>query len=94
MHDPVPKQGAYVQAVVRGHANYFGVPGNARSITAFRTAVIRIWRRTLSRRSQKGYVPWRRMTRIASRWVPLVRLRYQDPDGHLRVITQGKSAVR
>jgi len=94
MHDPVPVQGAYVQAVVRGHTNYFGVPGNSRSISAFRTAVIRIWRRTLSRRSQKGYVPWRRMAQFATRWVPPAHVRYKNPDGHLHVITQGKSPVR
>jgi RNA-directed DNA polymerase len=94
MHDPVPVQGAYVQAVVRGHANYYGVPGNAHSITAFRTAVIRIWRRILSRRSQKGNIPWKRMVRLVTRWVPPVRVRYKDPDGHLRVITQGRSPVR
>jgi RNA-directed DNA polymerase len=94
MHDPVPAQGAYVQAVVRGHANYFGVPGNARAITAFRLAVTQVWRRMLSRRSQKGHVTWKRMARLEARWVPPVRLRYQNPDGHLHVITQGKSPVR
>jgi hypothetical protein len=94
MHDPVPDQGRYVQAVVRGHANYCGIPGNAWSITAFRTAVIRIWRRTLSRRSQKGLIGWKRMVRLVASWVPNVRLRYLDPDGHLRVMTQGKSPVR
>lgn len=87
MHDPVPEQGRYVQAVVRGHANYYGVPGNARAITAFRSEVIRIWRRTLSRRSQKGFIAWRRMARLVASWVPHVRLRYLDPDGHLRVTT-------
>jgi hypothetical protein len=94
MHDPVPEQGRYVRAVVRGHANHYGVPGNSRAITAFRTAVIRIWRRTLSRRSQKGLIGWKRMARLVASWVPHVRLRYLDPDGHLRVMTQGKSPVR
>jgi RNA-directed DNA polymerase len=94
MHDPVPEQGRYVQAVTRGHANYYGVPGNSRAITAFRTAVIRIWRRTLSRRSQKGLIDWKRMARLVVSWVPNVRLRYLDPDGHLRVMTQGRSPVR
>ncbi len=27
-------------------------------------------------------------------WAPFARVRYKDPDGHLRVITQGKSPVR
>jgi RNA-directed DNA polymerase len=94
MHDPVSEQGRYVRAVVRGHANYYGVPGNSRAIFVFRNAVICIWRRTISRRSQKGYVAWNRMERLVARWVPNVRLRYLDPDGHLRVMTQGKSPVR
>jgi RNA-directed DNA polymerase len=94
MHEPVAEQGRYVRAVVQGHANYYGVPGNSRAISVFRNAVICIWRRTLSRRSQKGYVAWKRMKRLVARWVPNVRLRYLDPDGHLRVMTQGKSPVR
>jgi len=56
--------------------------------------VIRIWRRLLSRRSQKARLSWKRMAQLVRRWVPLVRLRYVDPDGHLRVMTQGKSPVR
>jgi hypothetical protein len=94
MHDPVPEQGRYLSAVVRGHANYYGVPGNSRAITNFRTAAIRIWRRTLSRRSQKGRINWKRMVRLVAKWIPNVRVRYLDPDGHLRVMTQGKSPVR
>ena len=94
MHRSVPEQGRYVQAVVRGHANYYGVPGNSRAISAFRLGVIRIWRRLLSRRSQKARLSWKRMAQLVRRWVPLVRLRYVDPDGHLRVMTQGKSPVR
>ena len=94
MHDPVPEQGHYLGAVVRGHANYYGVPGNSRAITDFRTAAICIWRRTLSRRSQKGRINWKRMVRLVAKWIPNVRVRYLDPDGHLRVMTQGKSPVR
>jgi hypothetical protein len=90
----IPAQGAYVQAVVRGHTNYFGVPGNSRAISLFRTTATRIWRRMLSRRSQKGYVTWKRMVHLVTRWVSLARLRYTNPDGHLHVITQGKSPVR
>lgn len=87
MHEPIPDQGRYVRAVVQGHANYYGVPGNSRAITAFRSAVIRIWRRALTRRSQKGSIGWKRMARLVARWVPQVRLRYLDHDGHLRVTT-------
>ncbi len=94
MHDPVPEQGRYVDAVVRGHANYYGIPGNSRAIARFRIAVIRIWRKTLSRRSQKGRVPWRRMARLVERYVPRVLLKYTNPDGYLALSTRGRSPVR
>ncbi len=95
MHDPIPVQRRYlISAVVRGRANYYGVPGSSKVIVAFRTAVIRIWRGTISRRSQKGHVNWKRMARLVAKWIPNVRLLHLDPDGHLRVMTCGKSPVR
>ena len=93
-HAPLHEQGRYVGAVVRGHAQYYGIAGNQRSIAAFRFAVVRLWRRTLGRRSQLGWVTWSRMVRLVKRWIPPVRLRYTDPDGHLCVMTQGRSPVR
>jgi RNA-directed DNA polymerase len=38
-HDPIPQQGAWLQQVVRGHYNYYGVPGNVRSLKSFQTEV-------------------------------------------------------
>ncbi len=70
MHQPVDEQGRYVQALVRGHVNYYGVPLNSRAIRAFRVLVIRLWKQWLSRRSQRGYVTWNRMQRYIDRWVP------------------------
>jgi len=70
MHQPVEEQGRYVQALVRGHLNYYGVPLNSRAIRAFRVLVIRLWKKWLSRRSQRGSVTWDRMQRYIERWVP------------------------
>src|SRR5215831_15643306 len=70
MHLPIPEQGSYVRAVIRGHLNYYGVPLNSRAIRAFRTMVIRLWKKWLSRRSQRGYLNWDRMQRYIDRWVP------------------------
>ena len=39
----VPKLGAYLRAVVRGHTQYFGVPFNSQAIVTFRFQVSRIW---------------------------------------------------
>jgi hypothetical protein len=36
-HQPVDKQGRYVQAVIGGHVRYYGGPHNSRAIRAFRT---------------------------------------------------------
>lgn len=94
MHDPVPEQGRYLASVVRGHAHYYGIPGNSRAVAAFRYQVIRMWRKTLSRRSQKGGIPWSRMGRLVERHIPKVRLKYTNPDGHLASSTRGRSPVR
>lgn len=94
MHDPMPEQGRYIASIVRGHCNYYGLPGNARLIRAFRERVIHTWRKTLSRRSQRGCVPWRRINRLAALYVPPARLKYTDPDGHLASFIRGRSPVR
>jgi group II intron reverse transcriptase/maturase len=70
MHQPVDEQGRYVRALIRGHLNYYGVPLNSRAIRAFRTLVVRLWKKWLSRRSQRGHVTWDRMQRYIERWVP------------------------
>lgn len=69
-HQPVDEQGRYVRALIHGHVNYYGVPFNSRSIRAFRAMVIRLWKKWLSRRSQKGYLTWDRMTCYIDRWAP------------------------
>jgi RNA-directed DNA polymerase len=94
MHAPIPEQGAYLRAVVRGHVNYYGVPGTSRSITAFRTAVGRLWRRTLRRRSQNPRLSWERMARHIARWLPPARICHPAPVVALAVRTRGRSPVR
>ena len=69
-HRPVDEQGRYVQALVGGYVRYYGVPLNSRRVRAFRLLVIRLWKKWLSRRSQRGYLSWDRMQRYIDRWVP------------------------
>src|SRR5262252_987874 len=54
MHEPIPEQGKWLQAVVRGHIRYYGVPMNQPALFLFRFQVGRLWYRALSRRSQNG----------------------------------------
>ena len=86
-HLPLPIQGQWLASVLRGHFRYFGVPMNSGAITRFRLAVVRLWRRSLARRSQRSRMTWERMNRIASRWLPPARICHPYPLKRLGVIT-------
>ena len=82
-HDPVPEVGRWLASIIRGHLNYYGVPLNFEALAAFHHRVICLWKRALSRRSQKAHVTWERMRRIARRWLPPVRIVHPYPDQRL-----------
>jgi RNA-directed DNA polymerase len=65
-----PSLPRWLAAVVRGHQACYAVPGNSDAVNAFRTQVIRHWRKALRRRSQRTRLTWARMNRIAARWIP------------------------
>ena len=85
MHHPVLEVGAWLGAVIRGYFEYHAVPFNIASLRSFRDAVIRLWQRTLSRRSQRGRVTWDRMAPLVQRWLPKARIRHPYPSDRLRV---------
>ncbi len=93
MHDPVPEQGKYLRAVLDGHYRYYGVPGNAPCMSAFRVGVMRLWYKTLRRRGQVHRITYERALRYAGRWLPTVRIHHVWPDEHV-VMTRGKSRMR
>ncbi len=93
-HDPVPKVGAWLQSVLRGHYRYYGVPFNYVALHRFRRQLKMLWQRTLSRRSQKGRLPWARMERIAERWLPPASIHHPYPSERFDATTRGKSRVR
>ncbi len=78
-HLPVPEQGRWLGQVLRGYFAYHAVPTNSRRITSFHHHVVWHWRRALARRSQKAFVPWRRIELIAARWLPPARVRRPWP---------------
>ena len=82
-HDPIPEVGRWLAAVLRGHVNYYAVPMNFVALAAFRHEVIKLWRRGLCRRSQKGHVTWARMLRIAGAHLPRVRIVHPWPEQRL-----------
>jgi RNA-directed DNA polymerase len=70
MHAPVPEQGQYLRSVMRGHIEYYGVPYNRPSISAFRFRLGRIWWQVLRRRSQRTTITAERLSRLVERWLP------------------------
>ena len=80
MHTPIPVQGRWLAQVLQGHMAYYAVPGNADAVSAFRHQVTLHWHKALGRRSQRGRVPWLRMDRIATRWLPKVRVMHPYPN--------------
>jgi hypothetical protein len=87
MHEPIPEQGKWLQAVVRGHLRYYGVPMNHQALWLFRFQVGRLWHRALSRRSQNGRALWDRMQRLITRWLPMPAVCHPYPLSRMGVLT-------
>jgi len=93
-HLSIAAQGKWLGSVVRGHLAYYAVPGNSDAIRAFHNEVTRHWHRSLRRRSQRHNLSWKRMGRIAARWLPPVKRMHPFPNARFDARTQGRSPVR
>ncbi len=87
MHTPVPEQGQWLQSVLRGHYQYYGVPRNGSAMNMFRNRIIRLWRRSLIRRSQRTTITWERIGRLINKWLPYPRICQPYPNQRLCVTT-------
>ncbi|MGI2299276.1 hypothetical protein ACRRVC_01120 [Candidatus Cardinium hertigii] len=67
-HQPIAWQTRYLNAVPRGHYNYYGVTGNYPSISSFYRHVVNMWHKYLGRRSQRGYIKWDKYRDIIKRY--------------------------
>ena len=80
-HLPIKMQGQWLRSVIRGHVNYYGVPGNFNALNAFRREAIKSWLNALRRRSQKGQnLTWSRFERWVEKWIPKVRIVHPYPN--------------
>jgi RNA-directed DNA polymerase len=68
---------------------YYAVPTTFRALNTFYYHVLWHWLRCLRRRSQRHGLTWRKMTRIAERWLPSPKLRHPYPDWRFDVMTRG-----
>jgi RNA-directed DNA polymerase len=74
-HDPVREQWAALRQKVSGHFAYFAVIGNSQALYTFRRRVGCVWRKWLSRRSQRAELSWVAMNRLLARYpLPQPRL--------------------
>jgi retron-type reverse transcriptase len=76
---PIPEQGRWLRLVITGYYAYHAVPTNFRSLYVFREHVVRLWGRTLRRRSQKHALTWERMGKVADDWLPQPRILHPWP---------------
>ena len=64
----------------QGHWNYYGIIGNSKSLSDYRTLTLRSLFYWLNRRSQTRSYTWRRFNRLLQRFeVPLPRIIHQRP---------------
>ena len=80
MHWPIPEVGKWLGQVVAGYFAYHAVPSNMRAIAAFRHHVVRAWRWTLLRRSQRGKMVWARIKQLADEFLPKPKILHPWPE--------------
>ncbi|MFQ5538702.1 MAG: group II intron reverse transcriptase/maturase [Gemmatimonadota bacterium] len=77
-HLPLAVQQAALSRKLCGHYAYYGITGNVERLGDYHRAVVRLWRKWLARRSQRGRVllRWERFQRLLARYPlppPVVR---------------------
>src|SRR5207253_2434582 len=66
-HEPVAEQHQTLWQKLRGHFAYYGITGNGGALHRFRDAVVRAWRKWLSRRKAGGSFSWAVFHRLLER---------------------------
>lgn len=80
MHHKVGVTLKWLQQVIRGHLNYYGVPGNSKMLNLFRSEIIKRWLKMLRRRSQRHKIIWAKFTPWINRHLPNTRIVHLYPE--------------
>ena len=67
-HLPIKEQQRMLNAKLRGHYQYYGLSGNFRSLNNVYYNALHIWRKWLSRRSQRGRISWEHYLKLLIRY--------------------------
>ena len=94
LHAPIKITGEWLSKVLKGHLNYYAVPGNGPSLNWFFYRVRWYWLRSLRRRSQRSRMTWKRFARISQLFIPAIRILHPMPSYRFNARTQGRSPVR
>lgn len=85
MHQPIPEQGRWLAQVVSGYFAYHAVPTNYAALGAFRAHILRLWLRTLRRRSQTADLLFEQMKQLGDHWLPKPRILHPWPEARFAV---------
>lgn len=94
MHQPIKLQAKWLRAVFQGYMDYYSVPDNIKSITQFRTQLIRLWYKVLKRRSQRSRLDWSKMNAMSKLYLPPAKVLHPYPEKRFDVMIRGRSLVR
>lgn len=94
LHAPLAETGAWLSRVLKGHLNYYAVPGNRPCLSWFFWSVARIWMRMLRRRSQRARMSWAKFNRRCRRFFLAITIRHPLPYARFDANTRGRSLVR
>lgn len=67
-HLPIAEQCKALGHKLRGHFGYYGITGNFEALAAFAREVQTVWRKWLSRRSQKAWMSWERFALLLAHY--------------------------
>jgi hypothetical protein len=87
----------WLQQVVRGYFQFHAIPGNTSRLSTFRCEVLRLWFRTLRRRSQRSRLTWEKFSAGLATLLPPIQILHPYPNvrfdaKHPKI--QGKNRVR
>ena len=88
MHFDMKTQAQRINAILRGHFNYYGLPGNSRKLELFRQETVWYWRQCLSRRGQNARVNWVKMEAILKQYQlqrAILKIPYEKLESYARL---------
>jgi len=97
MHAGLTDTVEWLQQMVRGYFQYHAIPGNTSRLNIFRREVLRLWFRTLRRRSQRSRLTWKTFSERLASLLPPVQILHPYPNARFDAKhpnIQGKNRVR